>query len=101
MKSKSNGTSAPHRLLVISDASGFSRDLMARWQMQPEVPEFTALSSDLLPAATASQFELSIAGDVRPERYAETLACLNRGRSTGIYVAVAGQSVHMLRRDYP
>jgi signal transduction histidine kinase len=101
MKSKSNGTSAPHRLLVISDVSGFSRDLMARWQMQPQVPEFTALSSDLLPASAASQFELSIAGDIRPERCAEILACLNHGRTPGIYVAVACQSVHMLRRDYP
>jgi signal transduction histidine kinase len=101
MKPKTNGVSAPHRLLVISDASGFSRDLIARWQMQPQVPEFTALSSDLLPASTASQFELSIAGDVQPERCAEILACLNRGRTPGVYVAVAGQSVHMLRRDYP
>lgn len=101
MKPKSNPASAPHRILVISDVSGFSRDLIARWQMQSQVPEFTALSSDLLPAATVSQFELSIAGDVRPERCAESLACLNRGRTPGIYVAVAGESVHMLRRDYP
>ena len=101
MKPRTNGMAITHRLLVISDISGFSRDLVARWQMQPEVPEFTALRSDLLRPATASQFELAIAGGIRPECCAVILAYLSHGAVPGIYVAATGESVHVLRRDYP
>lgn len=101
MKQRNNPNGAARRLLVISDQSGFSRDLVARWQMQPQVPEFTALGGDLLRSATGSPFDASVAGDLQTARTSEVLGHLNRSLFPAIYVAAAGESVHVLRREYP
>lgn len=98
---KSNGVGLSKRLLVISDQSGFSRDLVARWQMQPHVPEFTALSSDLLRAAASAPFDAIVAGDLHEERCNEVLSLLNRGTAPAICVASGSESVHSVRREYP
>ena len=100
MKQRSNGTTVPQRVLVSSDQNGFSRDLIARWQMQPHVPDFTALSSDLLRGAASVPFDVVIVGDVRPERTAAVLSHLNQGSIPTVYVASVGEPVHTLRRDY-
>jgi signal transduction histidine kinase len=101
MKQRTNGASVPQRVLVSSDQNGFSRDLIARWQMQPHVPEFTALSSDLLRSAASLPFDVAIVGDVRPERAAAVLSHLNQGSIPTVYVASVGEPVHTFRRDYP
>lgn len=101
MKQRTNGAGVPQKLLLISDQGGFSRDVIARWQMQPHLPEFTALSSDLWQAATSSSFDLAIVGDIRGGRSAEVLAQLNRSLAPTLYVAGLGESAHTLRRDYP
>src|SRR5689334_21353717 len=100
MKYRGNGTTVPQKVLVSSDQNGFSRDLIARWQMQPHVPEFTALSSDLLRSTAAVPLDVVIAGDVRPERTAAVLSHLNQGSIPAVYVASVGEPVHTLRRDY-
>jgi len=100
MKHRTNGAAVPQKLLLISDQGGFSRDVIARWQMQPHLPEFTALSTDLWQAATASSFDLAIVGDLRGGRSAEVLAQLNRSLALSIYVAGVGESAHILRREY-
>jgi len=101
MKQKANVSTLPQKVLVSSDQNGFSRDLIARWQMQPHVPEFTALSSDLLRGAASVPFDVAIVGDVRPERTAAVLSHLNQGSIPTVYVASLGEPVHTLRRDYP
>src|SRR5579872_6525491 len=85
MKHKTNGTGIPQKVLVISDQSGFSRDLIARWQMQPHLPEFTALSSELWQGAVSSPFDVAVAGDIRQERVPEVLKQLNGGAAPSIY----------------
>jgi signal transduction histidine kinase len=101
MKQRNNANGAARRLLVISDHSGFSRNLIARWQMQPQVPEFTAVSGDLLRSIGGSPFDASVAGDLQAARNPEVLGHLNRSLFPAIYVAAPGESVHVLRRDYP
>lgn len=101
MKQNSNGAGAIRKLLVISDQNGFSRDLVARWQMQPQVPEFTALSSDLLRGDAMSPFDVVVAGDLRPERACEVLAYLNRSAAPAVYLTASGESVHSVRRERP
>lgn len=97
---RSNGVAPPKKLLVISDQGGFSRDVIARWQMQPELPEFTALSSDLWHAAPSSAFDMALVGDIRPGRCAEVLSRLNRGLAPSLYVTAPSEPVHVIRRDY-
>jgi signal transduction histidine kinase len=101
MKQRTNGAVVPQKLLLISDQGGFSRDVIARWQMQPHLPEFTALSSDLWQAVTSSSFDLAIVGDLRGGRSVEVLAQLNRSLAPAVYVAAVGESAHVLRREYP
>ena len=101
MKQRTNGAAVQQKLLLISDQGGFSRDVIARWQMQPQLPEFTALSTDLWQAASASSFDLAIAGDLRSGRSAEVLVQLNRSMAPTIYIAGVGESAHSLRREYP
>src|SRR6185312_1075800 len=81
--------------------AGFFRDLVARWQMQSHVPEFTAVNSDLLRSTSCSPFDIAIAGDVQPSRVNEVRTVLNRGAAAAMYVAATGESVHGLRREYP
>jgi signal transduction histidine kinase len=100
MKQRTNGTAVQQKLLLISDQGGFSRDVIARWQMQPHLPEFTALSTDLWHAARASSFDLAIAGDLRGRRSTEVLVQLNRNLAPTIYIAGVGESAHGLRREY-
>ena len=101
MKPRSNGAGISPKLLVISDQGGFSRDVIARWQMQQHVPEFTALSSDLWHGTASAAFDVAIAGDLRPERKGEILAQLHRSVAPVVYVTATGESVHAMRRDYP
>lgn len=89
------------KLLVVSDQAGFFRDLVARWQMQSQVPEFTAVNSDLLRSTSASAFDIAIAGELQASRANEIRTLLNRGASPAVYVTAAGESVHGLRRAYP
>lgn len=98
---RSNGVPPPRKLLVVSDQGGFSRDVVARWQMQPELPEFTALSSDVWHAAPSSTFDLAVVGDLKPGRCADVLTHLNRALAPSVYVTAPGEPVHMFRRDYP
>lgn len=101
MKQGANSSGGKQRLLVISDESGFSRDVIARWQMQPRIPEFTALSSELWRGTSSSPFDVAIAGDIRADRSAEVLSHLHRGAAPAVYVTATGEAVHALRRDYP
>jgi signal transduction histidine kinase len=101
MKPRTNGAGIPAKVLVISDQGGFSRDVIARWQMQAFIPEFTALRSDLWQRTNSSPFEIAIAGDVKPDRASEILGHLHRGLGSVVYVTAPGESVHALRRDYP
>ena len=101
MRHKTNGAGISQKVLVISDQSGFSRDLIARWQMQPQLPEFTALSSELWHGTASSPFDVAVAGDIRQERVPDVLKQFNRGIAPSVYVAAQGEQVHGLRRDYP
>jgi signal transduction histidine kinase len=101
MRQKANSGAKVHRLLLISDQGGFSRDVVARWQMQASLPEFTALSPDLWKAATSPRFDAAIAGDLSPQHAVDVLTRLNRTLEPAIYVTAPGEMVPALRREYP
>jgi signal transduction histidine kinase len=101
MKHQHTNLAYTQTLLTIADQPGFPRDVVARWQMEPQVPEFTVMSSDLCTAAGDSRFDLAIAGDIRSDRVATILRMLNERPAPSLYVAATGESVHALRRDYP
>lgn len=101
MRPLREGNGFERGILLISDHAGFSRDVIARWQMQHQVPEFTVLNSELLLSATPDIFEVAIAGEIQPERRVDVFSKLSRGFASPIYVSGSGESIHVLRRDFP
>jgi signal transduction histidine kinase len=101
MKSSGGTTGNSQTLLIISDQIGFARDIVARWQMEPEVPEFTVMSSDIWHRGCDSFFDVAIVGDVNPERARDVLKMLNHWTAPSLYICAPGESVHALRREFP
>lgn len=94
------GTAVSQTLLIISDQIGFARDIVARWQMEPDLPEFTVMSSDVWHRGCDSLFDVAIVGDLSADRTREVLRMLNQWAAPSLYISASGESVHALRREF-
>jgi His Kinase A (phosphoacceptor) domain. len=94
------GAAVSQSLLIISDQIGFARDIVARWQMEPHLPEFTVMSSDVWHRGCDSLFDVAIVGDVSTERTREVLKMLDHWAAPSLYISAPGESVHALRREF-
>lgn len=94
------GVARSQTLLIISDQIGFARDIVARWQMEPQLPEFTVMSSDIWHLGCDSLFDLAIVGDLRRERAGDVLKMLDQWSTPSLYISALGESVHALRREF-
>src|SRR5437588_3218786 len=65
---------AQHNVLIVTDDAEFSRNVVARWQMERHVPSFTLMSSELLHGSFAGRFGLAIIGPVGGGRLQKVLA---------------------------
>ena len=65
---------AQHSVLIVTDDAEFSRNVVARWQMERHVPSFTLMSSELLNGSFAGRFGLAIIGPVGGGRLQKVLA---------------------------
>src|SRR5438874_6894584 len=65
---------AQHNVLIVTDDAEFSRNVVARWQMERHVPAFTLMSSELLNGSFAGRFGLAIIGPVGGGRSQKVLA---------------------------
>jgi signal transduction histidine kinase len=63
-------------VLIISDSAHFARDVVARWQMERLVPEFTVKDSTRWNAATSAPVELAIVGGLVEHRVTTVLRSL-------------------------
>ena len=61
-------------VLIVTDDAEFSRNVVARWQMERHVPSFTLMSSELLNGSFAGRFGLAIIGPVGGGRLQRVLA---------------------------
>jgi len=55
---------AQSSVLIVTDDAEFSRNVVARWQMERHVPSFTLMSSELMNGSFAGRFGLAIIGPV-------------------------------------
>jgi signal transduction histidine kinase len=94
------GAAVSQSLLIISDQIGFARDIVARWQMEPHLPEFTVMSSDIWHRGCDSLFDVAIIGDVSRERAGNVLKMLDHWAAPSLYISSPGESVHALRREF-
>jgi len=94
------GAAMSQTLLIISDQIGFARDIVARWQMEPQLPDFTVMSSDIWHRGCDSLFDIAIVGDVSRERAGTVLKMLDHWAAPSLYISAPGESVHALRREF-
>ena len=79
-------------VLIISDDPEFSRTIVARWQSENNMPEFTVMKGDLCQKLDADSFDVAIVGAVRPTVLAAVLKGSNpRPNRCYLYGTVASQ----------
>ena len=72
-KAQAREAAAQHNVLIVTDDAEFSRNVVARWQMERHVPSFTLMSSELLNGYFAGRFGLAIIGPVGGGRLQKVL----------------------------
>jgi signal transduction histidine kinase len=86
-------------VLIISDDAEFARTVVGRWQMEPAVPTFTLMGSDLPSGATRAAGSVTIVGP-RVHRLSAILASLEASGTSVICVTAEGDAA-ALRTGYP
>jgi signal transduction histidine kinase len=51
-------------VLIISDDGEFARDILARWQMERQLPAFTLVTSEMCRSSRIASFDLAIVGPI-------------------------------------
>src|SRR3954469_10664837 len=78
---------AQHSVLIVTDDAEFSRNVVARWQMERHVPSFTLMSSELLNGSFAGRFGLAIIGPVGGGRLQKVLTTATSSEGAVILLA--------------
>jgi signal transduction histidine kinase len=89
-------------VLVVSDDTDFARTVVARWQIEPHVPEITLATSDVWHLASPSTYDLAIIGFLRDGQSRSILSalCTSSTRPT-IYVTEDPDDVSTLQVEHP
>src|SRR5437868_2506906 len=83
---------AQHSVLIVTDDAEFSRNVVARWQMERYVPAFTLMSSELLNGSFAGRFGLAIIGPVGGGRLQGVLTAASSSDAAVILLATDTES---------
>src|SRR3954462_12193816 len=92
---------AQHSVLIVTDDAEFSRNVVARWQMERHVPAFTLMSSELLNGSFAGRFGLAIIGPVGGGRLQKVLSTATSSDAGGILLAPDAESTTGAAENYP
>src|ERR1043165_5311180 len=89
-------------VLVISDDAEFARTVVARWQMERNVPAFTLIGSQYTNSSLAAHRGLIIVGPVGGGRLQKILADADPLDSTSPFpLALDGESAQFAADSYP
>jgi|SRR2546423_1420066 len=91
-KAQAREAAAQHNVLIVTDDAEFSRNVVARWQMERHVPSFTLMSSELLNGSFAGRFGLAIIGPVGGGRLQGVLTAATSSDAAVILLATDGES---------
>jgi len=83
---------AQNSVLIVTDDAEFSRNVVARWQMERHVPSFTLMSSELMNGSFAGRFGLAIIGPVGGGRLQKVLTSANSSEAPVILLATNTES---------
>jgi signal transduction histidine kinase len=90
-----------HSVLIVTDDAEFSRNVVARWQMERHVPAFTLMSSELLNGSFAGRFGLAIVGPVGGGRLQNVLATATSADAPVILLATDALSANRAAESDP
>src|SRR2546430_3319541 len=51
-------------VLIVSDDGEFARDILARWQIERQLPAFTLVTSEMCQSSRIASFDLAIVGPI-------------------------------------
>jgi signal transduction histidine kinase len=90
---------AMQSVLIITDDAAFGRDLMARWQAELHVPEFTLVNTELWQNADLTRCDLAIVGKMQSERIHRLLLLL--ASAPAVLALLPEQvSLHQVRSEF-
>jgi signal transduction histidine kinase len=92
---------AQHNVLIVTDDAEFSRNVVARWQMERHVPSFTLMSSELLNGSFAGRFGLAIIGPVGGGRLQKVLTTATPSGAAVILLATDNESSTLAAENDP
>ncbi len=90
-----------HAVLIVADDANFARDLLARWQLERNLPGLTVMSTDLMKAPAEGSFDLAVIGPVRQGRLGAVLRAVDTGANPVICVAESAAQLHTLKSEHP
>jgi K+-sensing histidine kinase KdpD len=88
-------------IVLIADAPAFAHDLMARWQIERNLPGITVMSTDFLTGISEGNFDLAIVAAVRNKRVASVLKILDGGDYPVICIMDNAADLKMARIAHP
>lgn len=90
-----------HAVLIVADDAAFARDLLARWQLERNLPGLTVMSTELMKIPADGSLDLAIVGPVRQGRLAAVLKALEAGNHPVICLAETTGQLHNLKSEHP
>ena len=88
-------------VLIISDDPEFSRVITSRWQAERTVPAFTLMSSDVCLGFDPDNFQLAIAGRVRPRALSVVLEAMDAAGKRVLFLSEDGRTAQSVRDRWP
>lgn len=88
-------------VLIISDDPEFSRVITSRWQSERTVPLFTLMSSDVCLGVDPDNFQLAIAGRLKPRALSVVLEAVDAAGKRVLFVSEDGRTAQSVRDRWP
>src|SRR5690349_24000570 len=64
MQNRSANGVSKQDVLIVSDDGEFAREILARWQMERQLPAFTLVTSEMCQSSRIAAFDLAIVGPI-------------------------------------
>ena len=64
MQNRSASDVSKQDVLIVSDDGEFAREILARWQMERQLPAFTLVTSEMCQSSRIAAFDLAIVGPI-------------------------------------
>ena len=88
-------------VLIISDDPEFPRLIISRWQSERSVPAFTLMSSEFRPGFDPENFQVAIAGCIRPQALSIVLEGLDAAGKRVLFLSDDAAALQTVRNRWP